>query len=173
MYEKIDLDAIESNKDEAPDYKPLNKSRSLGAPVNVEYRMNYLSTLESEEKASYSEFAKIADREGLRKVAGVFKKILEDEKEHEKELRQENETMINLKTSIQRERDKIKVMDDIVDQALREKDTKTAIRVKEMIVEEHGHVKMLQAAVSELESGICVTSFRGADRDDFDAEIVQ
>ena len=149
MYEQIDLDAIESNKDEAPDYRPFLKSGSLGAPVTVEYRMRYLSTLESEEKSSYSEFAKIADREGLRQVAGVFKKILEEEKEHEKELNEGNETMMNLRTSIQREKDKIKIMNDIIDEAYREKDTKAVTKIKGMVGEEK--VSMLEAVLGELE----------------------
>lgn len=199
MYEQIDLDAIESNKDEAPDYRPFLKSSAPGAPVNIEYRMRYLSTLESEEKASYGEFAKIADSEGLRKVAGVFKKILEEEKEHEKRLKKSNETMMNLRTSVQREKDKIKIMEDIIDEAYREKDTKIVSKLKGMVGEEQGHVTMLEAALTELEKkqekmngmmkkdsekragdhdehcnyGVCVPNGKGELPDDTTREIVE
>ena len=151
MYEQIDLDAIESNKDEAPDYRPFLKSSALGAPVNIEYRMRYLSTLESTEKASYDEFARIADREGLKKVAGVFREILEEEKEHEKKLKESNETLMNLRTSIQREKDKVNMIKDILDEAYREKDTKVVSSLRGMISEEQGHVEKLEEAAQELD----------------------
>ena len=125
MYEEIDLDAIESNKDEAPDYRPLLKSSSqgLGASPEINYRMRYLSSLESREKASYAEFAKIADKEGMKKIALVFRDILQDEKSHADELEQKNNTMMNLRTSIKGELNKIDTIKSVMDQAPKEKDT--------------------------------------------------
>ncbi|MBN2330281.1 MAG: rubrerythrin family protein [Candidatus Aenigmarchaeota archaeon] len=199
MYEQIDLDAIESNKDEAPDYRPFLKSSSPGAPVNIEYRMRYLSSLESTEKASYDEFARIADREGLKKVAGVFRQILEQEKEHERKLNEGRETMTNLRMSIQREKDKITIMRDMLDEAYREKETKVVSRLKGMISEEEGHVIKLSEAAGELEKkmeqekdqlkkeaaekeaesgqycnlGVCVTNGKGELADDTAPEVVE
>ncbi len=51
--------------------------------------------------------------------------------------------MMNLRTSIQREKDKIKIMNDIIDEAYREKDTKVVTKIKGMVGEEKGHVSML------------------------------
>ncbi len=154
MYEEIDLDAIESNKDEAPDYRPMLKSQSSGTPVSVEYRMRYLSTLESEEKASYQEFARIADQQGMRKIAKVFRDILQDEKGHADELAEKSSTVTNLKTAIQREKDKIGTIKSVMAEAEKENDSSVTARLSSMLAEEQGHVEKLGKALDELEKDI-------------------
>ena len=156
MYEEIDLDAIESNKDEAPDYRPMLQSSGggLGARPDINYRMRYLSSLESQEKASYAEFAKIADREGMKKIASVFREILRDEKSHEQELAQKNITMMNLKNSLKGELNKIDTIKSVMDQAAKEKNSDAQAKLKEMLAEEQGHVKKLGHALEDLERDI-------------------
>jgi bacterioferritin (cytochrome b1) len=153
VYEEIDLDAIESNKDEAPDYRPLleSSSQSLGARPDINYRMRYLSSLESQEKASYAEFAKIADKEGMKKIASVFRDILQDEKSHADELEQKNNTMMNLRTSIKGELNKMDTIKSVMDQAEKEKDTNVVDKLKAMLDEEQGHVEKLSKALEGLE----------------------
>lgn len=154
MYEEIDLDAIESNKDEAPDYRPFLKSSAPGGPVNIEYRMRYLSTLESEEKSSYQEFAKIADREGMKKIASVFREILQEEKGHADKLADTNNTMMNIRTAIHREKDKIDSIESVMDAAYREKNSGVVAKLKDMLAEEKGHVEKLSDTLAELENEI-------------------
>jgi rubrerythrin len=154
MHEEIDLDAIESNKDEAPDYRPMLKSGGPGAPADINYRMRYLSTLESEEKASYAEFARIADKEGMRKIAGVFREILKEEKDHTKEMADTNNTMMNLRTAMQREKDKVDTIKSIMKAADNEKDIKTVSKLKDMLIEELGHISKLEKALDSIEKEI-------------------
>ncbi len=154
MYEEIDLDAIESNKDEAPDYRPmLKESGGLGAPASVDdsrYRVKVLSTLESEERSSYSEFARVAEREGLSGIAKVFKEILKEEHGHSQELPR-SETLTNLKTSIMREKQKIQIMQSMMDESRKDGDFVMVDKLKGMIADEQGHVDMLSKAAAELE----------------------
>jgi rubrerythrin len=153
MYEEIDLDAIESNKDEAPDYRPmLQSSGGLGAPVSVD-RMRYLATLETEEKARYDEFSKAADSEGFRKIAKLFKDMMAEEESHAEDTGG-TKTLLNLRTAIRREQDKIEVIKGMLRDAEGDGDGKTAEKLRGMLAEEEGHVRMLEEALKEVEGAI-------------------
>jgi rubrerythrin len=151
MYEEIDLDAIESNKDESPDYRPLLKAAPSGSPSSIEYRMRYLSTLESSEKASYAEFAKIAEKEGLMKIAKMFREILQEEKGHEKELADTSSTLMNLKASLKREKDKVNTIKSTINAAEKQGDSDIIVKLNDMLKEEQGHVEKFANAINELE----------------------
>ncbi len=153
MYEDIDLDAIESNRDEAPDYRPmLQSSGGLGAPVSVD-RMRYLATLETEEKARYSEFSKAADSEGFRKIAMLFKDMMAEEEGHT-EHTGGAKTLLNLKTAIKREQDKVQVIKGMIHDAEASGDEETVKKLNRMLVEEELHVRKLQDALREVEGEI-------------------
>lgn len=153
MYEEIDLDAIESNKDEAPDYRPMLKSSGgLGAPVGVD-RMRYLATLETEEKARYSEFSKAADNEGFRKIASLFKEMMDDDGGHAKDIGG-TKTLMNIKTAIRREKDKVGVIKTMIADAQSSDDEDTVKRLSKMLVEEELHIKKLTDAMKEVETEI-------------------
>ncbi len=153
-YEEIDLDAIESNKDEAPDYRPMLKSDGPGAPSEPDtrrYTVNVLSTLETEEKSRYEEFAKVAEGEGLGKIARIFRDIMREEEGHSGEL-PESRTVNNLKTSIGREKEKLGILRSMISDAQKDGDTVMEEKLKAMFVQEEGHVRKLTEAVSELET---------------------
>ena len=155
MYEEIDLDAIESNKDEAPDYRPLLRS-GLSAPVDVDttrYRVRILSTLESEERSRYEEFARIADEEGLAKIAGVFRNIMKEEQKHAASLPEipKNRTVTNVKASIVRENEKIEIIKSMLDGAEEEGDAVLSAKLRRMLAEEQGHVMVLKNAMGVIE----------------------
>jgi len=150
-YEDIDLDAIESNKDEAPDYRPLNKSAPLDAPVQIDARMRYIATLQSEESSRYEEFARIADGEGLGRIAKVFRDILREEESHSKELQEASSTMTNLRTAITREESQIEMIKSVIKLADREKDRDLLARLEGILEGEQGHIEKLERAMSALE----------------------
>ncbi|MBN1896663.1 MAG: rubrerythrin family protein [Candidatus Aenigmarchaeota archaeon] len=153
MYEEIDLDGIESNKDEAPDYRPMLKSSSgLGAPVTVD-RMRYLATLETEEKARYSEFSKAADNEGFRKIANLFKDIMAEEENHNDEMGG-TKTLMNLRTAIKREKDKTEVIKKMITDSEASDDDENTERLSRMLVEEELHIKKLEEALKEVDTEI-------------------
>ncbi len=153
MYDEIDLDAIESNKDEAPDYRPMLKSSGgLGAPVGVD-RMRYLATLETEEKARYDEFSKAAEKEGFRKIAHMFKEMMTEEEGHSDDIGG-TKTLMNLRTALKREQDKVEVIRNMLTDAETEEDLKTAGKLRRMLSEEEAHVKMLEGALKDAEAEI-------------------
>lgn len=152
MYENIDLDAIESNKDEAPDYRPMLKRDGLGAPVSVD-RMRYLATLETEEKARYDEFSKAADEEGFRKIARLFKDMMSEEEEHKDDMGG-TKTLMNLKTAIKREKDKLGVIRTMISDAEASDDGETAKMLKGTLADEESHVSKLEEALKEAETVI-------------------
>jgi len=154
MYEDIDLDAIESNKDESPDYRPMLQSSGggLGAPVSVD-RMRYLATLETEEKARYDEFSKAADTEGFRKIATMFKEMMAEEEGHA-EHTGGTKTLLNLKTALRREQDKLQVIKNMINDAEASDDEDTANKLNRMLVEEELHVRKLQDALKDVEAEI-------------------
>jgi rubrerythrin len=153
MYEEIDLDAIESNKDEAPDYRPMLRADSGGTPVSpdISYRVRYLSTLECEEKSRYEEFAKIAQGEGMTKIAKVFRDILREEEKHAESLPEKNQTFVNLKAAIDREESKLKIIKSILSDADEDEDKGLVKKLGRMLEEEAGHVDKLKEALSNLE----------------------
>jgi rubrerythrin len=155
MAKHISLDAIESNRDEAPDYRHKLKSESLshGAPTGTDdrvYRVRQIASLEAEERSRYEEFARIADKEGLKGVARIFRDILREETGHTEELPAPS-TAANLRTSIGREKEKIGILRRMMEDAKAEGDFAFAERVKRMIAEEEGHVMKLSDAVDELQ----------------------
>jgi rubrerythrin len=154
MPEEISLDAIESNRDEAPDYRHKLKdgSQGLGTPAGTDdrvYRVRQIASLEAEEKSRYDEFARVAEKEGLKKIAGVFRNILREETGHAGDLPVPR-TAANVRTSIGREKEKIAILRRMAQNARGEGDFAFAENVKKMIAEEEGHVKMLEAADEEL-----------------------
>jgi len=148
--EEIELDAIESNRDEAPDYRPHLKSE-LGAPVQVETRMRYLAALESEERSRYEEFARVADDEGLSKIARVFRDIMKEEEAHGASIEQARSTLMNLKASIAREEATIGTIEGIIKALDRVKDAETLKKMRAMLADEEGHARRLRAALAGLE----------------------
>lgn len=150
MYENIELDAIESNKDEAPDYRPMLQKDGLGAPVSVD-RMRYLATLETEEKARYDEFSRSAEKEGFRKIAQMFKEMMSEEQGHADDIGGDK-TLMNIKTALQREKDKVEVIKSMIADAADDQDT--AKKLNHMLVEEELHVKKLEEALKETETEI-------------------
>ncbi len=155
MYEEIDLDAIESNKDEAPDYRPMLRSSGPSAPVEVDvnrYRVRILSSLESEERSRYDEFAKVADAEGMEQVARMFRSILKEEGKHLQAL-PDSRTVTNLRTSIVRENEKLEIIRSMLREAESGDDVALAVKLRKMLSEEERHVIMLGKALRELESG--------------------
>jgi rubrerythrin len=152
MYENIDLDAVESNEDEAPDYRPmLKKSGSLGAPAEIRYRMNYLSTLETEEKSRYEEFARVAQGEGMSQIARVFREIMREEERHSDSLAGHNATLSNLRIAIDRELSKLETIKSVIGMADEKKDRGLLKKLQTMLEEETGHVKRLRGALEGLE----------------------
>lgn len=151
MYENIDLDGIETDKDEKPDYKPLIASSDPGGPVDTSFRMRYLATLETEERSRYEEFAKVADSEGMKNIARVFRDILADEKNHQSKLKQTDQTITNLRTSVDREKEKINTMKSILDVLDKDKERPLVNQLNHMISEENGHVNKLNAALEKVE----------------------
>lgn len=156
MYEEISLDAIESNRDEAPDYKSRlhEGSRGLGAPTGTDdrvYRVRQIASLEAEERSRYEEFARVAEREGLRNIAAVFKGILMEEAGHAMQLPR-SQTAANLRTSVGREREKIEILKVMLSDARDEGDFALAGRLSRMVMEEEGHVRRLSDAIKLLES---------------------
>ncbi len=152
-YEDIELDAIESNKDEAPDYRPFLKSE-LSAPLQIETRMRYLASLESEERSRYEEFARVADGEGLAKIAKVFRDIMKEEETHNRRIEQARSTQMNLKTSIAREEATIGTIKGIMKGLEAGKDPVTMEKMRRMLSEEEGHARKLREALAGLEKEI-------------------
>lgn len=151
--EEIELDAIESNKDESPDYRPFLKS-DLGAPVQVETRMRYLASLESEERSRYEEFARVADGEGLSKIARVFRDIMKEEESHNRRIEQAHSTLMNLRTSIAREETTIGTIMGIMKALDEKRDAETLKKMRTMLSEEQGHARRLRDALEGLQKEI-------------------
>ena len=122
-----------------------------GAPAGLDNRMRYLSTLESMEKSSYAEFAKVADAEGLKKIAKVFREILHEEKKHDDTLSRTKDTLVNIRTAMKREVDKIDIINSIIEDADKEKDSALISRLRMMANEEKTHVERLDEALQALE----------------------
>jgi len=152
--ESISLDGIESNKDEAPDYRRLSKPTPPDNTLQIDDRIRYFATLKSEAKSRYEEFAKIADDEGLKKVARLFRSIMREEKSHVRGFEHARNTAMNLRTSMAREETKIDTMKSIIRMSDAEKDRDIVLRLEETLIDEENHVKQLEDALLELEEEI-------------------
>ncbi len=87
----------------------------------------------------------------MKKIASVFRDILQDEKSHEDELAQKYNKMMNLRTSIKGEFNKIETIKSVMDQAEKEKNSRVVAKLRAMLDEEQGHVEKLSKALEGLE----------------------
>ncbi len=83
----------------------------------------------------------------------MFKEMMKEEGDHSEDMGG-TKTLLNLKTAIKRERDKIGVIKQMITDAGNDGDEKTAEKLKTMLSEEEKHVEKLKEAFKEAEAEI-------------------
>jgi len=152
--DRIILEGVASNRDEAPDYRRFMKPVPMENGDQVDDRVRYLAALQAEAKSRYEEFAKIADGEGLRSIAKMFRSIMKEQMTHSKGFDHARDTAMNLRTAMAREESKIETIKSVLKIADTERDRDMVMKLQGTLSGEEEHIQMLESALMELEREI-------------------